>query len=148
MTTIAPVIRSLEPAESSAFLSRHRVGRIAYSFHNRADIEPISYVSDNGWIYVRTSMGTKLSRLAHRPWCAFEVDEVHGMFDWTSVVVHGSLHLLDPETGSGSYMRALELLRRLVPDTFAPNDPTPERSIIVGIRVDEISGRTAATRTA
>ncbi len=108
--TTVPEIRSLEAGESREFLARHRVGRIAYSFHDRVDIEPISYVYEDGWIYVRTSMGTKLSRLAHQPWCAFEVDEVHGIFDWTSVVVHGSLHLLDPETGSDSYMRALELL--------------------------------------
>ena len=125
-------------------LARHHVGRIAYAYRDRVDIEPIHYAAEGDWIYGRTSIGTKLATLAHRPWCAFEVDEVRGTFDWESAVVRGSFQLLDPETGSpDAYGRAVALLRRLVPGTLTADDPAPHRVVLFGIHVAEITGRAA-----
>lgn len=147
MKSAAPIFSQLDEADARALLARHHVGRIAYSLHDRTDIEPVHYAYDGEWIFGRTSMGTKLAMLAHHPWCAFEVDEVHGVFDWRSVVVKGSFHLLDPEAGSpDTYGRALDLLSALIPETFSPDDPVPHRTILFGVYVREISGRTATTR--
>lgn len=138
---------TLTPTAARAFLASQHIGRIAFSQHDRVDIEPISYTFHRDWIFGRTSVGTKLSSLAHRPWCAFEVDEVAGPFDWTSVVVKGSFHLLDPESGSSDvYARALSSVRTLVPDAFSCDDPAPHRSILFGIYVSEITGRSAHQR--
>jgi uncharacterized protein len=148
MKTAAPIFSTLSDGEARALLARHRVGRIAYSLHDRVDIEPVHYAYDGDWLFGRTSMGTKLATLAHRPWCAFEVDEVQALFDWTSVVVKGSFHLLDPESGStDAYSRAVERLSSLIPETFSPSDPVPHRTIVFGIYVQEINGRVASTRT-
>jgi uncharacterized protein len=148
MRTAAPTFSTLDDDEVRTFLARHRVGRIAYSIRDRVDIEPVNYAYDGDWIFGRTSMGTKLAILAHRPWCAFEVDEVQALFDWTSVVVKGSFHLLDPESGStDAYGRAIERLSSLIPETFSPEDPVPHRVAVFGIYVHEISGWSASTRT-
>ena len=88
-TSTGPTIRDLTPDESGALLARSHVGRLAFTHHDRVDIEPIGYISDGEWIFGRTSKGAKLSTLLHHPWCAFEVDEVRSMFDWSSVVVKG-----------------------------------------------------------
>jgi nitroimidazol reductase NimA-like FMN-containing flavoprotein (pyridoxamine 5'-phosphate oxidase superfamily) len=147
-TTRAPTIRALDDEQSRALLARHHVGRIAFAFHDQVDIEPVLYVADGAWIFGRTSIGTKLSSLAHHPWCAFEIDEVHGLFDWSSVVVKGSFHILDSESGSpDTYERALKLLRELIPQTFLPGDPAPHRTILFGIYSQEISGRSASPGT-
>jgi nitroimidazol reductase NimA-like FMN-containing flavoprotein (pyridoxamine 5'-phosphate oxidase superfamily) len=91
-------------------------------------------------------MGTKLAALVHNPWCAFEVDEVHGLLDWTSVVVKGSFYLLDPESASpDTYARARHLMTLLIPGTFAADDPVPHRTVLFGIYVQELSGRAAVT---
>jgi nitroimidazol reductase NimA-like FMN-containing flavoprotein (pyridoxamine 5'-phosphate oxidase superfamily) len=145
MATATPVFSTLDEVDARALLARQHVGRIAYSLHDRVDIEPIHYVYDGDWLYGRTGFGTKLSTLAHRPWCAFEVDDVHALFDWRSVVVKGSFHLLDPES-AGNYGRALELLTNLIPDTFLRDDPVPHRTVLFGIYVSEITGRAATTR--
>src|SRR4051794_27108010 len=143
-TTTAPRLRELSSDESHALLASHNVGRIAFTFHDRVDIEPINYVSDGEWIFGRTSMGTKLATLLHHPWCAFEIDEVRDLFDWASVVVKGTFYLLDPEIGSpDTYQRAERLLTRLVPGTFSAHDPAPQRDIVFGIFVHEITGRAA-----
>lgn len=129
-----------------AMLKRLHVGRIAYSLHDRVDIQPVNYVFDDGWIVGRTQVGSKLSTLTHNPWCAFEVDDVRGLFDWDSVVARGSFHILDPEEGSvDRYRRALTVLRELIPGTMSADDPAPERSILFGVHVDEMTGRSART---
>lgn len=146
----APVIRSLEPDECTAILARNHVGRLAYALRDRVDIEPVHYVHDDGWLYGRTSHGAKLATLQRNPWVAFEVDEVHALFDWSSVVVKGSFHLLDADGPPREHPvreRALELLRTLVPATLDVGDPTPWRDVVFRIAIDEVSGREARPGT-
>lgn len=135
---------TLDDADARSFLARNHVGRLAFTLRDRVDIVPINFTVDGDWILGRTNIGTKLSRLAHNPWCAFEVDEVWSPFAWTSVVVKGTFHLLDPETGSPDvYARALKSTKSLTPDAFSAHDPVPERTSLFGIFINEISGRLA-----
>ena len=141
-THVAPHFRELTDKESLDLLASHHVGRLAFTLHDKVDIQPVGYVYDDGWILGRTQVGAKLSTLAHHPWCAFEVDEVRGMFDWESVVLRGSFYILDPELGSSDrYARAIELLAKLTPGMFTADDPAPQRAILFGIYVQEMTGR-------
>ncbi len=143
-----PTFRDLDANEAHAILARNHVGRIAYSFHDRVDIEPLSYIFADGAIYMRTAPGSKLATLAHAPWVAFEVDEVEGPFDWRSVVAHGTVYLLR-ETGSpierDTYRRAVERLRELTPHALNDDDPVPMRRVLLRLQPNEITGREART---
>lgn len=144
-----PSIRTLNGADCHAILARNNVGRLAYSFHDRVDIEPLHYVFDNGWLVGRTSYGEKLAVLRHRPWVAFEVDEIDGVFDWRSVVVRGVFDIVTadgPPLEAQAWEHAIEVLRQLVPATAAPGDPVPFRTVIFRIAIDEVTGREASTR--
>ena len=142
--TLRPTFAPLPEEECRSFLARHHVGRVAYATSDGVDIQPVNYVFDNGWLWGRTQLGTKLATLAHRPTCAFEVDEVRGMFDWESVVAKGHFDILDPETGSPDrYDRALDLLRQLMPGALTAHDPAPSRLVLFGIFVGEVTGRSA-----
>ncbi|MEO7042035.1 MAG: pyridoxamine 5'-phosphate oxidase family protein, partial [Gemmatimonadaceae bacterium] len=99
-TDSPPRIRELSRLEIEEILARNHVGRIAFTLHDRVDIEPIHYVFDAGWIYGRTSQGTKLSTIEHHRWVAFEVDEVKELFHWRSVVIKGAFYLIDPDTSA------------------------------------------------
>jgi nitroimidazol reductase NimA-like FMN-containing flavoprotein (pyridoxamine 5'-phosphate oxidase superfamily) len=127
-------------------LARHNVGRIAYTFRDRVDVEPIGFVYADGALVFRTAQGSKIETLAHHPWVALEIDEVEGVFDWRSVVVHGTTYVLS-ETGNEAelraYLAAVTALRRLVPATFDDADPVPFRSIVVKLHIDHITGRAA-----
>lgn len=141
-STARPVVRELTDDEIDALLSRNSVGRLAFSFRDRVDIEPIHYVYEAPWVYGRTAAGTKLLTLAHNQWCAFEVDEVHDLFDWQSVVVKGPLVAFNSALGhADKYERALAAIRRLVPNALQAGDPVPERTVVFGIHVSERSGR-------
>src|SRR5690349_11663181 len=62
-----PVYRHLDQTECEAVLRRQHVGRLAFLSSNRVDIEPIHYVFSDRWIFGRTSEGTKVQALEHRP---------------------------------------------------------------------------------
>ena len=147
MTSTSPQFRELDRGASERLLAAHRVGRIAYTFRDRVDIEPISFVFADDWIYGRTSPGSKLLTLRRSPWVAFEVDEARGPFEWQSVVVRGTFHELSASTGTPPeqerYRVALAALRKLIPEALSANDPVPERTVVFGIIVHEMSGREA-----
>lgn len=141
-----PIFRDLAREEIDIVLGRNHVGRIAYALHDRVDIEPIHYAYEDGWVYGRTGPGTKLLTLQHNRWVAFEVDEITGLFDWTSVVAHGAVYLIDAEGTAPDRERhhhAVDLLRMIVPGTLTPDDPTPERTALFRIHLAQVSGRTA-----
>jgi len=144
-----PHITTLSDAACVALLQRHSFGRMAHAFHDRVDITPIHYVYGDGWIFARTSHGAKMETIAHSPWVAFEVDEVEDVFEWQSVVVHGTAYLM-PRDGSPldaeHWRRGIELLRRIVPATGTEEDPVAFRTLVFGIYVNSITGRASTLR--
>ncbi len=145
-TDSPPAIRELTRWECEEVLTRNHVGRIAFTLHDRVDIEPIHYVFDAGWIYGRTSQGTKLSTIAHHRWVAFEVDEVKELFQWRSVVVKGAFYIIEPHTAEyqdPAFVHGVSLLRSLIPETLTASDPTPFRTSVFRIHLDEVTGREA-----
>jgi nitroimidazol reductase NimA-like FMN-containing flavoprotein (pyridoxamine 5'-phosphate oxidase superfamily) len=141
-----PRFRKLGAARCRALLKRHHAGRIAFTFKNRVDIEPIGYVLSGQWLYCRTAVGTKLALMRRNPWVAFEVDEVEGAFDWRSVVVHGAAYFLSPEGDvHPEYDRAVRILRTIDPRILTDDDAAPARTTLFRIHIDEVTGRSAST---
>ena len=140
-----PRFYDLSRDEAMELLSRSHVGRLAFTFHDRVDIEPISYVYADEWLYARTSPGTKLQVVRHHPWVAFEVDDVRSRFDWRSVVVHGTIYFLDAdrEADRHDYDAAVKVLRTADADALSSTDLTPQRQVLFRIHVDEVIGRAA-----
>jgi len=139
---------ALDGAASDQLLLRNNVGRVAYTFHDRVDVEPISYVYADGFVWGRTSLGTKLLKLQHNPFVAFEVDEIESAVDWRSVVVHGTVYFLSPEGGDrerDAYQRAVELLRSVYPQVLKEDDVAPSRTVLFRIHVDSVTGRFASS---
>src|SRR5688572_18133529 len=147
-TQVKPIIRVSRGDEAEALLVRNHVGRIAYSEHDRVDIEPIHYVYEAPWIFGRTSSGAKILTLAYNQWCAFETDEVHDLFDWQSVVVKGPFSARNSPLASWDYDLAVAALRRLLPCSRADDHPAPHRDIVFGIHATEISGRSSSSNGA
>jgi nitroimidazol reductase NimA-like FMN-containing flavoprotein (pyridoxamine 5'-phosphate oxidase superfamily) len=139
-------MRSLTRPESEALLRRHNVGRIAFTDGRRVDIEPIGYVYDDGAIYGRAAPGTRMTALHKWPWVAFEVDEIRSPTDWESVVVKGTVYIVEQGQAMPMrehYERALRVVRSVMPDALTDRDPIPARNILFRIQVDDMAGRSA-----
>lgn len=141
-------IRELERPEIDAILARNHVGRVGYARGRQIDIQPVHYVYSEDWIYGRTSYGSKYETLgatAHGWWpVVFEVDEVEGLFSWRSVLIHGGFYVLSQEGAEDErhvWAQALALLRGLLPETLREDDPTPFRTVLFRIAVQEATGR-------
>jgi hypothetical protein len=78
------------------------------------------------------------------------VDEVDGLHDWQSVIVHGVVYLPDPD-GSPSdqqaYNSSLQLIRQLMPEALDRGDPTPWREVVFRVHLDDVTGRASSTTT-
>lgn len=144
MASPAVSFRDLTPLEMERMLRRNHVGRIAFAAHDHVDIEPISFVYEEGALYGRTAPGTKLDVLATHPWVALEIDEISGPFDWRSVVVKGTIYLVEPGEApqlQEAYDHAVRIIRTRMPDAFTENDPVPFRTILFRLHIHEIHGR-------
>lgn len=140
----APRISKLGVPACKAILTRNHVGRLAYVFHDAVDIVPLHYVYEDEWLYGRTSPGHKLATLHHHRWVAFEVDEIDDWFEWRSVVVRGSLYLLDEGLAlPDAREHALDVLRRFMPAMLTEDDPVPSRTMLFRIHIDSMTGRRA-----
>ena len=142
----SPLFKALSREECESVLLRNHVGRIAYAVHDRVSIVPIHYVFVNGWIYGRTSSAGKLRQILRNRRIAFEVDEHSGLFDWKSVIVHGPLYVVQPDSTQltrSVYRTAVSIVRKLVPETLSDVDPVPFRDQLFRIRALDISGRAA-----
>lgn len=135
-----PIVCDLTNDEAQALLGRNHVGRIAFTLRDRVQLEPIDYVYDAPWIFGRTSADAQLLSVGPAQWCAFEADEVQGMFDWESVVVKGPFYQNSP-LAAWDYARAVTALRHLVPRAMTHSDPTPARDYVFGVHATEITGR-------
>jgi len=147
MNTNKPVFSTLTDDEAWAVLSRNHLGRLAFMNANRVDIEPVSYVAADAWLFMRSADGAKLEALAHSPYVAFEVDEVKSPFDWRSVVVRGTIYLMSDDerhVDQATVDRAVEALRSFQPRALRDEDPTPFRRTVYGLHVDLLTGRKGA----
>jgi nitroimidazol reductase NimA-like FMN-containing flavoprotein (pyridoxamine 5'-phosphate oxidase superfamily) len=144
-----PEFTELSKREMDAIIRRNNIGRIAFSFRDSVDIRPIHYVWSKGWLFGRTSPGDKLTTLRRNRWVAFEIDETSGPFDWKSVVVRGTFYVLEPEGSEHDirlYRRAVRAIRRLAPRALTDDDPVAFRSVVFGITIDSVTGRSSTTR--
>jgi uncharacterized protein len=140
------IFRDLSRDEIEAMLLRNRVGRLAFSRHDRVDIQPIHFIYERGWLYGRTSEGEKISTLTQNQWVAFEVDEVTDLFDWRSLVIHGSFWIMHPRGSPRAeelWTKAAELVSGIIPGALTENDPVAFRQTLFRIAVGDVRGREA-----
>ena len=132
--------------EMESMLRRHFVGRIAFTDGRRVDIEPIGYVYADGALYGRAAPGTRMTALAGQPWVAFEVDEIRGPFDWDSVVVKGTVYVVEPGQMTPlreRYEQALQIIRSVMSEALTEHDPAPARTLLFLLHIDDMEGRSA-----
>lgn len=143
-----PVVRELTREECDEILARHKVGRLAFVHGGQVDIQPINYVFRGEWLTGRTQPGTKLTMLKRHPYVALEVDEAKGPYEWSSVVVKGTVYLIsDAKSKQAEAERrdAIAAIRELTPEAFTDNDPAPYRTVLFRIFVREVTGRAASS---
>ena len=87
--------RVLSSDECTSLLSAARYGRLALSKDNQPYVVPMSYVYQDGKLYLHSrGMGKKVEYATNNPWVCFQIDVLEKE-RWSSVVVSGISHLSD-----------------------------------------------------
>ena len=72
---------------------------------------------------------------------------MRGVYDWQSVVEHGTFHRIDLVDGTAreqaAGVHAVHLLQQIVPETWMPGDPVAFRTVLFRIAIGEVNGREA-----
>jgi len=153
MIHVAPELRTLAEDEIRSILYRNMVGRLVFIRDGEADVRPIHFAFSGENIYARTSpSATFLDAALSAKRVAFEVDEVETVYRWKSVIARGPVRALDPEgSDAAEWDHAVTLLRRVVKNAFADSldgangvDPLPDRSVVLRIGIEELTGRASA----
>jgi nitroimidazol reductase NimA-like FMN-containing flavoprotein (pyridoxamine 5'-phosphate oxidase superfamily) len=138
------VFSALDEVACWDLLARNHVGRLAFFNHGVVDIEPVNYVLEDSWLFLRSRHGTKLEVFAHHPYVAIEVDEIRSDLDWQSVVAHGTVYIMSAKALGVDhvvYERALRALRSYMPAALTAADPLPGRTVVYGIHIERVTGR-------
>ena len=87
--------RVLSSDECTSLLSAARYGRLALSKDNQPYVVPMSYVYQDGKLYLHSrGMGKKVEYATNNPRVCFQIDVLEKE-RWSSVVVSGISHLSD-----------------------------------------------------
>ncbi len=134
----------LSPEEMDLLLHRQIVGRIGCTDGHMVYVVPISYVYDGEYIYCHTHDGMKVKMMRSNPKVCFEVDFLHDMANWQSVVAWGDFEELRDPAG---IRKALQKLHdRILPIVssetvhLSPDWPFPVEQL------DKITGITFRIR--
>src|SRR4030095_9284901 len=82
-------IHELNNTECQKVLGRNKVGHLACAHDNQPYVMPLNYAYDGNYLYAFTTRGQKVEWMRSNPLICFEVDEVSGHTDWTSIIVFG-----------------------------------------------------------
>lgn len=141
----------LTNAEIEALIHREFIGRLGCHAENVTYIVPISYAYDGEYIYGHTYEGMKVNMMRKNPRICFQVDDMHNMANWQSVVAWGTFEELE-HSHERDYAinvlmhRALPIVHsetmHLSPQwPFPAADPSTIDGIIFRIRLTDKTGR-------
>ena len=83
------MIGTLNSLQIENFLRSEVIGRLGCSAKGKPYVVPIAYVFDGKDIYSHTKEGLKTTMMRQNPTVCFEVDHIHDMANWQSVIVWG-----------------------------------------------------------
>lgn len=151
------MLGKLNTTDIEAVLNEQCIGRIGCHADGTTYIVPISYAYDGEYIYAHTREGLKMTLMRKNPSVCFEVDVMHDMANWKTVIAWGMFEELNDPT---ERRKALQLLvDRILPlvssETthlfpswpFADNNLEAIKGIVFRIRLEKKSGRFETNNT-
>jgi nitroimidazol reductase NimA-like FMN-containing flavoprotein (pyridoxamine 5'-phosphate oxidase superfamily) len=142
----------LSNEEMDDILESNVIGRIGCSLDHKVYVVPVAYIYDGESIFGHTVEGMKVDILRKNPQCCFEVDVVHNLANWSSVIAWGTFEELRGEQASTATQLLMDRISNIMPaEASQPPRMGPTASmrmstftnnpIIYRIKITERSGR-------
>jgi nitroimidazol reductase NimA-like FMN-containing flavoprotein (pyridoxamine 5'-phosphate oxidase superfamily) len=139
----------LDTAQIDEVLRSEVLGRIGCIADGWPYIVPVTYLYDGEYIYVHSAEGMKLRAMRENPMVCLEVEQMHGMSNWRTVVVRGHFEQLgreDEERAMGLIATRLSKLdtdasARLTYQEDIYRREGFDRPVLFRIRLEDRTGR-------
>lgn len=83
------MVGALSPLEIDEFLDNQLFARLGCHFEGKTYVVPISFARHEDKLFGQTSLGLKIEMMRGNPEVCVELDEVHDLTNWRSVIVTG-----------------------------------------------------------
>ena len=109
-------IKELGTSECAELLSENYIGRLGFIVDKRPCIAPITYFHDAGnkSILSYSAPGYKIDAMKRHGFVSFQVDDIHSIYRWRSVLVHGRFEQLEGSTARKYLHRFSEGVQRII----------------------------------
>ena len=127
------MLGKLNDNEIEKLLGSQVIGRLGCHADGKIYVLPISYAYDGRYIYCHTEEGMKINIMRSNPDVCFQVDKMHSMANWQSVIEWGSFEELKDEQARNEALkiltgRALPILSSETTHLF-PHWPFPSEDL-------------------
>ena len=140
--------------ECSEFLAHASGGRLGCSLENQPYVVPIRFASDDGYIYVFSTIGQKVKWMRANPKVCIQTDEIQSESEWVSVIVNGEYEELPEPQYTAERQHATSLLGKryrwwlnALGERQMREGDSPIESLFFRIRIHSISGLRATEKT-
>ncbi|MFL5741590.1 MAG: pyridoxamine 5'-phosphate oxidase family protein [Flavisolibacter sp.] len=152
---ITAMLGQLKTEQIEEFLSNHIIGHLGCHADGKSYVVPISYAFDGDHIYCHTHEGKKIEMMRKNPSVCFQVDDLHDLSNWNSVVLWGRFEELHNDKDRNDALQIL--MNRSLPFNsssltqlganwpFSPADTRDIKGIVFRIRIEEKTGRFEST---
>ena len=142
------IIHELSAVECRKMLGRTNIARLACAHNNQPYVVPIRIDLHDRFLYGYATLGQKIEWMRENPLVCVEIDEVHTLEEWTSIIVFGRYEEL-PNTPAFSRPRKIaERLFQVHPSWWQPATvPLVEHEqrapVVFRIQIVSMTGRRA-----
>ncbi len=113
------MIGELTPQQIEQVLHEQVIGRIGCHSRGRTYVVPVTYVYDGAAIIGHTGQGLKVEMMRENPEVCFEVEDLHGLPRWKSVLVYGRFEELQGAEADAALEQLVERLHTSPPSATA-----------------------------
>lgn len=146
------MLGKLNDTQIEKLLQDQVIGRIACHAQGEIYLVPINYVYRDGCVYGHSGEGKKISMMRQNPEVCFEVDDIHSIFQWQSVIAKG---IYEEITDVEEKQQAMQgVIHRIMPLVNSPEGHpshgitekdsdigTTVELVVYRIRLEEKTGR-------
>jgi len=135
------MITPMTEEDAGGLLKRGRIGRLGCIVQGAPYVVPMSYIFEEGSIYLHSFIGRKVKGLRENPSVCFQVDEIIDDYNWRSAIAFGVYEeVTDAERRAWIVRRFLTHFPHLTPVESVPVHDGGSSVVSFRIKVERITG--------
>lgn len=136
----------LTPLQCIEMLREEKVGHLAVISEGVPYVTPVSYVVSDKTLAMRVAEGRRVRAIRENPNAGFEVSRYNtDTGDWTSVIVEGTVRIVEDDAAIQSVIAGLLGKYRSVVSSMSGQSMPMLSDVVLEMRMEKVSGRSSGS---